>query len=133
MKFGMLLRLSGLYISYSFYLIQSIFKGENSSYVILSDKKFNMAWHSDIYRPISFECLTMVETTDLHMFIPVRMTLAFIQGHSCMRNLRNFCTHVLANVSIDLNEILYSATTCWFIEAHANCIYTTKIQGSEPK
>ena len=35
-----------------------------------------------------------------------------------MRN-QNFCAHVLANFSIDLDDIQSVAITCWFVEARA--------------
>ena len=34
----------------------------------------------------------MIETTALYFFIPVRMTLTFIQGHSKMRNQKFLCS-----------------------------------------
>ena len=30
--------------------------------------------------------------------------------------------HFLANFAVDLDEIQYVATTCWFFETHANFI-----------
>ena len=44
------------------------------------------------------------------------MTLAFFQGHSCI-DVKNFGVHFLENFTINLKEILYVATACWFVEA----------------
>ena len=60
----------------------------------------------------------MIETMKLHILILVWMMLTFIQGHSCLRNQNSM--HFLTNLSINFNEIQYVATTCWFLEAHAN-------------
>ena len=74
------------WISYWFYLVHSIFKGKNSINVISLKKNFITGLHSDIYTPISFKLCMMVEIKKIYIWIPVWMTLTFIQGHSCMRN-----------------------------------------------
>ena len=59
-----------------------------------------------------------IKTTVLYSLIAVWMTLTFIQiGHSCIQ-VNYFSVDFLANSSIDLDEIQYVATTCWFVEAH---------------
>ena len=63
----------------------------------------------------------MVETTRLYILIFVWMTLTFIQGHSYMRN-KKFCVHFLGNFGVNLDEIQYVATTCWFVETHVKFI-----------
>ena len=47
------------------------------------------------------------------------MTLTFIQYHSCIRN-ENFGVHFLANLMIDVDEIKWIVTSCWFVETHAD-------------
>ena len=59
----------------------------------------------------------MIKTTKLYILISVRMTLTFIQGHSCIKN-ENFGVHFLANLGIDVDEFQFVGTTCWFVEAH---------------
>ena len=49
------------------------------------------------------------------------MALAFIEGHSFRGNKNKSGVHFLAKW-IDLDEIQSVATTCWFVEAHANVI-----------
>ena len=58
----------------------------------------------------------MIEITKLNILIPVWLTLSFIQGHSCMIN-QNFPNPF----SINLERILYVATTCWFVELLIIC------------
>ena len=74
-----------LWTSFLFYVVWSIFKGENSVYVISLRKKNNVGMHLDIYRQISFKPSMMTEATKLHYLIPGWMTLAFIEGHNNMR------------------------------------------------
>ena len=50
------------------------------------------------------------------------MTLTFFEGHSCII-IQNPCIHFLADLSINLDEILYVATACWFVEAYAKFIF----------
>ena len=47
--------------------------------------------YSDIYRPISFKLVMIIETSNLYILISW-MTLTFLQGHSCIRN-KNFGVH----------------------------------------
>ena len=66
-------------------LFRPLFKGENSTSVILLKQTFKIGLYSDMYRPISFK-LGMIKTTMLYILISDWMTLTFIQGRSCMRN-----------------------------------------------
>ena len=84
-------------------------------------KKLNVGVYSDIYRPISFKLFMMIRTINPYILISVWMTLTFIQGNSCIRK-KKLGVHFLANTFIDLNEIQYVATTCWFVGARAKCI-----------
>ena len=86
------------------YVVYSIFKGENPTYVILLGKKttFNIDLYSDIYRLISFKLGMVIETTKFYILKSVWMTLTLIQGHSCMRN-QNCDGHFLANLGMDLD------------------------------
>ena len=83
-----------VWTSYSFYLIHSVFKGQNPTYVILlgtppppkkkkkhKKKRFNIGLYLDIYS-------AMIGTAKLDILISVWMILTFIQGHSCVRNQR---------------------------------------------
>ena len=54
------------------------------------------------------------------------MTLTFIQGHNCMRNKKTLVSIFSQLLNINLNEINYVATTCWFVEAHAKFILHKK-------
>ena len=52
------------------------------------------------------------------------MNLTFSQGDSCLKKKKKTLgVHFLANLSIDLDEIQYVATTCWFVKAHAKVIF----------
>ena len=62
----------------------------------------------------------MIETTKLYIL----MTLAFIQGQSCMSN-QKLCLFS-PNLGIDLDEIQYVATTCWSFEANAIFLFLHK-------
>ena len=84
-------------------------------------KIFNIGLYSDIYGPISVKLGMMIETAKLCILMSVLMMLTFIQGHSCMRNQQFLCPF-FSNLIIDLDEIKYVATTCWFVEAHAKII-----------
>ena len=52
----------------SLFLVDLIFKGENSTY---EEKNFNVGLYSDIYRPISFKLGMMIETTKLYILISI--------------------------------------------------------------
>ena len=41
---------------------------------------------------LSRKVITVIDATELYNFVPVQMTLTFIQGHSVTRNLE-FCTY----------------------------------------
>ena len=69
----------------------------------------------------------MIKTNMLYILVSVWMTVTFIQGHISVRKKnkkkkKNFSVHFLTNLSVDLDEIQYVATTCWFVEAHATVI-----------
>ena len=46
------------------------------------------------------------------------MILTLIHGHSCMRNQKLYVPF-LGNLTVDLDEIQYVATTCWFVDDYA--------------
>ena len=48
------------------------------------EQHFKVCMVLDIYGQVSFKLGIVIETTELHILIPVRMTLIFIQGHSCI-------------------------------------------------
>ena len=106
--------------SYSFYLIHLVFKGENSTPVILLKKNFNIGLYSDIYRPVSCKLCVMIETTKPYTHISVWLTVTFIQGHSCMRNQKVQCPFS-RKFNFCLDEVQYVATACWCVQAHAKC------------
>ena len=55
-----------------FYLVWSVFKGENPTYVSLFEgKNCKVGLCSDIYRPIFFKLGMMVEFTKFFILIPV--------------------------------------------------------------
>ena len=56
------------WVSYSFYLVHSTFKGDNPTYVI-SLKYFNIGLYLYIYEPISFKAGMMIETTNVYILI----------------------------------------------------------------
>ena len=119
MEFGILLRLVGMMNVILIYCVHSDFKGENSYEFV--KKKIDIGLYLDIYRPVFFKLSVMIETTKLYIFMSVWMTLIFIQGHSCMRN-QKLWFNFLTNLGINLDEILYFATACWFVEAEAKFI-----------
>ena len=62
----------------------------------------------------------MIKIAKLYISILFSMTLTFIKGHSCIKNIKqNFDVDFRANIGIDLAEVQYVAITCWFVEAHA--------------
>ena len=91
--------------SYSFYVVQLIFRWE---------KQLVMSWraplmlnlHSDIYRSISFQLCMMRGTNKLYILIPVWMTLRKQKFCCC------FLFFFLANFSIHLDDIWKAAMTC---------------------
>ena len=50
------------------------------------------------------------------------MGVTCIQGHNCTR-MKNFGEHFLKKFAVDFDEILYVATACWFVGAHAKVIF----------
>ena len=79
MGFGLLLRLVGLMNSYSLYFVHSVFKGDNSAYVVLfkknKNKNLTSGLYSDIYRPVSVKFGIIIEATKLYVLILVWMIL----------------------------------------------------------
>ena len=62
----------------------------------------------------------MIETTELNILLPVWMTLTFMV--TAVWEINNFGVQFLTNLDINLDEIQYVATACWFVEAHAKFI-----------
>ena len=80
----------------------------------------------DIYKPIWFKLgmMILIDIIELCILIVVLVTLTFIQGHSCMTNEKSKnSVPVFSQISQSImGEIQYDATTCWFVEAHAEFI-----------
>ena len=74
---------------------------------------FNVGLFQTFTDLFSFKFGMMIGPAESNILMPVRMTLAFIQGHGFMRN-QNFCVHCIAIFSIDLDEIYCAALTCFF-------------------
>ena len=64
----------------------------------------------------------MIRITKLYILILVWITWISIQGHTVVRDNKNFGVHFLRNFAVDLEEIQNTATSCCFVEAHAKCI-----------
>ena len=76
----------------------------------------NVSLHSDICGPITFRTCSK---TDIHEFC---IWYQFVWSWSSFKvtvvwESKTLCAHLLTNVSADLDEIQYGATTCWFVEA----------------
>ena len=56
-----------------------------------NQQTFNVDLYSEIYWLISFKLSMMIDTTKFNIFISVWRTVAFIQGHSCIRNQKLSC------------------------------------------
>ena len=59
---------------------------------------FKMGWCFDAYELISFKLGMITDMTKLYIFVPVFVTLAFIQGHritSLLELKQSFCCIVL--------------------------------------
>ena len=98
------LRLVGVINSFCFFY--SVFKGENPTYIGL---------YSDMYRSISCKHSLIIET--LHCDISLDdLDLHSKSADSCLRNQKVWWP--FSHKFIDLGEIQYVATTCWFVEAH---------------
>ena len=104
--------------SYSFYLIHSIFKGENPAYVI-SFKNNNSDVYTDIYRLISSKLGITLETTKLYSSISVWMILTFIHGHNCMRNQKLWCPFSCIFIKYRFGLISKCCHNLLVLEAHA--------------
>ena len=97
---------------------QSLFKGKNSTYVILSTKKCNVGLYSDICRLISFKLGMMTKIT-----IKFDTSLHDIDIHSRSRLCEKSVTHFLTNSSDDLDDIYCAVTASWFVEVHARFLW----------
>ena len=108
-------------ISYSFYRVHLIFKGENPTYV---KQHFYIGFYSGIYRLISFKLGVMIEITKLYIFILVWMTLTFIQGHSYIRNQKLWCpfSHKFKYIFVWNSVCFHNLLVCWFVEAHTKFV-----------
>ena len=120
MERGVILRLVGHMTHLLILSVQSVFKGENSTFVILL-KRFNIFLCLDICRLISFRLGIVIESIKLYILNPVLRTLTFIQVYSCMRDYY-FCAHFLMNFSVDLDDIHFVTATFWSVEAHTKFI-----------
>ena len=58
------------------------------------------------------------------------MTLAFFQGHRCIRK-QKLLLLLFANFSIILDEIWDAVMTCWSVQAHARFICMIDIPGED--
>ena len=68
----------------------------------------------------------MIEAAKLYILTPVWMTLTF--KVTIAWEIKNFSVHLLGNFAVNLDEIQYVATTCWFIEADT-CFVQVVFQG----
>ena len=88
-------------------------------------KKLTSGLHSKVYALIAFKFTMIIGTTKLCVLIPVWMAPAFIQSRSSLRKKKKkYYAHLLANFSVDLDEIWYpaTATTYCFVEVHAKYV-----------
>ena len=114
-KFGVLLKLIGSDEPHTLSCPFSVQRREQYFYDFVFLKK---CWHVFGHSwTVSFKLHVMIETSKLHIVIPVWMTLTFIWSE-----IRIFCVHFLANFSVALDKIWCVATTCWFVEVHAKFI-----------
>ena len=118
-EFGILLRLVDV-MNHILILYRPFTFQKREPYFYDFIKKVNVGLYSDNYRSICFKLCVMIEITKLSIFISVWMTLTFIQCHTYIRNQKLWCP--FSHKSINLDEIQYVATTCWFVEAHAKFI-----------
>ena len=59
----------------------------------------------------------MIETAKFYIKTLVWITLAFVQGHSCMKKKKNLCLFS-RKITINLDDIQSVVTTDWFVKAH---------------
>ena len=71
--------------AFSFYLVWSVFKEKELTLVILFKKKKKLAcvWKFDL--STSFKLFVIIDSLVLCSLIPIWLTLAFIQGHNCLK------------------------------------------------
>ena len=113
--------------SNSFYLVLSIFKGENAIYTI-SLEKFNIGLNSDITNILSVKLGMMIETSKLYILISVWMILMFIQGHSCIWNRKLQCPfYHKSKYRFGLNSVYWHN----LLKLMLNVFCTSTIQGRE--
>ena len=80
-----------------FILSIQIFRGENPTHVILLKKTLTLACIQKFTNQFSFKLGLLIKTTKPYILISVWKSLTFIQGHSCMKNKKNFGIHFLPN------------------------------------
>ena len=73
---------------------------------------------------------TSIDTAKLRSLMPVWITFIFIQSHRKMK-IKNFCVHLLATWSINLDEIQYATTILDLLKLMLNLFCTSSIQGRE--
>ena len=105
MEFGILLRLK-CDDPHNYFILSVQYLWERAVLMWFHSKNFNIGLYSDIYRQISFKHGIIIETSKFYILISVWMTLTFIQ------EIKSFGIHFLADLSIDLDEIQYVATSC---------------------
>ena len=90
--------------SYSFYVVHSILKGENPTYVNSLKKRLAcIQTFTDHFLGM------MLNVTKLYSLIPPWMTLMFRQGHKVMRS-KSLCSHTIVE--------LYEATQMFMVVNH---------------
>ena len=108
MEHGILLRLVGVMISYSFDLSRP-FSRENPTYVISLVKTLTLACIQTFADWFLLDLVWryLIEIATLYIFTSLSIMLTFIQSHSCIRNIffLKISDHFLANVSIDLDGL----------------------------
>ena len=84
----------------------------------------NVGFYSDIYTPISFELRVLIGTTKLYILMPCSSDDLDVYSRSPFYE-KKIPVHLLANLSIDLDDIRYVATSCWCVEARATFMLHT--------
>ena len=111
MEFG---RCGNLIVGWTVYSIKSVcpaFKGRNPSWVISSkEKKINVGSCPDIYRPISSKLGIMLNTLNYIAWYQLNDLDLCSRSH-LQEKPESSALKVLANFSIDLDEIWYTGTT----------------------
>ena len=68
---------------------------------------------------ISFKLGLMIRTVKLYLVRSDSMTFTFYSKSQFSEKLKTFMSIFWQNLIIDIDEIQYIATTCWFVETHA--------------